>query len=59
MVDQYTIALRMMLILLWNTYHKMLATFYKNNVDFNVANWAKQDIKILVIKTRHTVQCQW
>jgi len=25
-------------------------TFYKNNTDFNIENWAKRDIKILMIK---------
>ena len=30
-------------------------TFYKNNTDFNIANWAKRDVKILVIKTRYMV----
>ena len=59
MVDQYTITLRMILVLLRDTCHKMLARFYKNNVDFNIANWAKHNIKILVIKTHYTVQCQW
>jgi len=28
---------------------------YKNNTDFNIANWAKRDIKILAIKTHYTV----
>jgi len=30
-------------------------TFYKNNMDFNIVNWAKCNIKILAIKTRYTV----
>ena len=28
---------------------------YKNNTDFNIVHWAKCNIKILVIKTHHTV----
>jgi len=54
MVDQYTIAWRMMLVLLWDTCHKILH-FTKNNTDFNIANWAKHNIKILTIKTRYMV----
>jgi len=34
-------------------------TFYKNNTDFNIANWAKCDIKILMIKTHYTVSIDW
>jgi len=52
MVDRYTIAWRIMLVLLWDTCHKM---FYKNNTDFKIANWAKRSIKIFTIKTHYTV----
>jgi len=51
MVYRYTIA--------WCWYYcgtlAQNITFYKNNTDFNIANWAKNDIKILTIKTRYTV----
>jgi len=53
MVDRYTIAWRMILVLLWDTCHKIL--FYKNNMDFNIVNWAKRNIEILTIKTHYTV----
>jgi len=54
MVDQYTIAWRMMLVLLWDTMPQNIMV-YKNNTDFNIVNWAKRNIKILTIKTRYTV----
>ena len=35
--------------------HLPQTMFYKNNTDFNIANWAKCDIKIFEIKTCYTV----